>query len=306
MVVKASGGYLGTFTTAWLSEYKGDLGVLKLTVTHDGDAGGDAAMLFTLPVAHSTAGYTVRYMFEQVDSYTLPGTNRWRYAGANNTQGSDIVAPIVQDGFWQTQHVSATKATIANQICLYTNGGVNIKYNLYISVVKEGNCVAETIAECQKANKDALAKTLGANELANFDSDGYVALVAKDATYGKFSSLKVDVLDSYEGKSGVLHLHGTTTGAGVMYISLPKAFTQSKITLQLNVTLSTSQIFGLFQTTSGGWEEGNFSIPEQGVWFTKAVARNAGDNVRIGLNGACDFDIYVNVIMEGDHTATLA
>lgn len=306
MVVKANTSNLGTFTTAWLSEYKGDKGVLKLTVTHDGTAGGDAAMLFTLPVAHSTAGYTIRYMFEQVDSYTLPGTNRWRYAGANNTQGSDIVAPIVQDGFWQTQHVSATKATIANQICLYTNGGVNIKYNLYISVVKEGNCVAETIAECQKANKDALAKTLGANELANFDSDGYVALVAKDATYGKFSSLKVDVLDSYEGKSGVLHLHGTTTGAGVMYISLPKAFTQSKITLQLNVTLSTSQIFGLFQTTSGGWEEGNFSIPEQGVWFTKAVARNAGDNVRIGLNGACDFDIYVNVIMEGDHTATLA
>jgi hypothetical protein len=130
----------------------------------------------------------------------------------------------------------------------------------YVSVIMLGQKTGEILG------KD-MVESLGENELANFDSDNYLGLITQHPTYnaGTFGSGAHSVpnatIGNFMGKENVLKLtDANATCQGTFKLSLPKAPTQTTITLQVYLVANaddatTPARFGLLKQENGGWDD---------------------------------------------------
>ena len=259
----------------------------------------------------------------QVDIYVAEYTGTtfgFKHTIVNNIDygwGNNVFAPTLNE--WYTK-----KAEVITGDNI--RFGVTGTFEFYLSGIYQGS---DTDRE-KALLAEKLTKTLRGAELANFDSQDYLALIETDQIY--YGCEFEAEIDTFFGKENVLKLSGNavTNRGGGIWINLPKAMTQTTtagivnntnpnlqnvpkttITLLMYVaSYNESATFGLYNTYTTeygnfGWNNLNFT-PERNRWFYHTPADDVvtGDNIRIGIAAnAGEFEIYIAAIYQGDTNA---
>lgn len=137
LVQKASPDWaFGDIKTEWLKSYKGEKGVLKITMTTDDLGSTDAAIKLKL-LGDITDGFTVKYRWEQASSIEAPAV-RWRLMNYDNTTSNGAQAKFDQTfNKWITETIPLSSlGRQTDAIGLYVLGPKpNTTYTLYLSYI---------------------------------------------------------------------------------------------------------------------------------------------------------------------------
>ena len=201
---------------------------------------------------------------------------------------------------------------------------------IYVAGIWDGDQKEAVIQKDLENVKNKLLKTLGDGELANFDSEDYTKLVEVENA-GAFTSYKIEYLESYIGKNGVIKFSGTSTKNGIFKVYLPKSMTSTKtgtilqsgkevadengnkinfnltdLLVEMYVVNPGTGAFGMFQNLfkrgdgpyeDPGWGGQNFT-PTKNAWFMHGNSKLTADYVRFAT-GVGEFEFYVSTIYQG-------
>lgn len=267
----------------YLEEYKGEKGVLKITMQHDNNH--DAAWVLDL-LGYYTDGYTVKYLLEDLYVGDTVGarvaTIRWRpVASADIEEGGNIETDFTYD-IWHTKYISDARARYKNAIGMYTFGGDGVV--MYLSFVYNGTL------------NDYLESGLKGAELANFDVDDYKEIIKITGV-----THTVEILDNWAGETGVLkvsYYHSNTP----IRINLVKSHS-GKFTVRYMFDTTLSQA-GMLLASTSGWDNANTNkLGCRNMWMDVVVSDTASDVIAFGASGAISTPVilYVAGVYDGDY-----
>ena len=197
--------------TEWLSEYKGEKGVVKITTVNNASGVGIGDFVMDL-LGEYPEGITVRYMVEQAD------TKGMRFNQPHTEYGVDGMLPCSVTSKWQTVFLDYSKnytENPADRIDFMLQGGTEQGVNvIYFAFVKKGDCLSKIIEAEQQGYVEELKESLAVTQLANFDDSLYTQLVQKASPDWAFGDIKTEWLKSYKGEKGVLKITMTTDDLG--------------------------------------------------------------------------------------------
>lgn len=192
----------------YLSEYKGEKGVIKVTTVNNDLAVGIGDMVMDL-MGEYPEGITVRYMIESSDAKYL------RFVQPHTEYGVDNLGDLKTTSTWQTEFLNYDRNYTENpsdEMILMTQGGTPGASNVvYFSFVKKGNCLAEVAETDREQYREGLLSALTGTQLASFNNEAYTMFVEQtNPAYGKIST---EWLESYKGEKGVLKISLTPNNA---------------------------------------------------------------------------------------------
>ena len=348
--------FAGSTKVEWLEEYEGEKGVLKVTgMSNWIDGVLNFGFSINLPKKYTESGYTLRYRVEKVktDGVEHPSVryisvdDGFRYD--NNTSHWLIANTtwVNSNRFdkWYTEYCTPADSN-KDRICftvsteVRSSGGLYGGWVIYISFAMDGD-QREYIKELDnKAALDAIKNALKGDELATFDSADYTKLVTLHkgrgtTNYGVAISDSVDysveILDTYQGESGVLKISFSASKLGYspyelsIGISLPKAYTKDGYTLKWRleesdmenkslryITVDESFKYDwtnshlLFDTQSSSWADKTVTGLYD-IWHVEYCTPKT-DTVknRLGFvtstKNVGGWSLYISYIMDGDTT----
>ncbi len=205
-----------------LSSFAGEENVLKidlnLTVSNFG-------MAIKLPKAMTNGEYTLRYYLKD----TLNGGTFMAKNGS--VIGTDLVELKTPVDKWATVAVSGCTNNKSLYFLGYVPNSGAGEFTLYLSLVADGNKVAEINQLAVSKALSEEATTLADGYLADFDSNVYQNFVNSYNSYGDI--VENEYLESFAGEKNVLKVTVSANGANAgIALNLPKAMTSGTMTLR--------------------------------------------------------------------------
>lgn len=192
----------------YLSEYKGEKGVIKVTTVNNNLTAAIGDMVMDL-MGEYPEGITVRYMVGKSDAKYL------RYLQPHTEYGVENVGDMKAGNSWQTVYLNYgknyKKDKASDRMDVMVQGGTKGATNeIYFAFIKKGNCLSELLEQQRAPIVEKLKKELEGKMLADYDSNLYTEFVEKvDPSY-VYGTFDTEWLESYQGEKGVLKVTLTT------------------------------------------------------------------------------------------------
>ena len=207
----------GGFTSEVLDEFEGESGVLKISGVTISPWTDKAITKIELPKSH-TGTYMIKFYVKNIDNNATT-IDFYTAAGANSNSPPIIGKNLGSEVALDTWNVFEINTGTEGEDAIYIgNYGKSKNIEYYIAWVYDGTA------------KQYCASTLEDNYVAEFDNPYYTNLVSRgpNENYYFEGGFTSEVLDSFEGESGVLKITGTInkyTAKGITKIKLPKSHT---------------------------------------------------------------------------------
>ena len=195
----------------YLSEYKGEKGVIKVTTVNNNVTAVIGDMVMDL-MGEYPEGITVRYMVGKSDAKAV------RYLQPHTEYGVENVADMKAGNSWQTVYLDYGKNYTDNatdRMDVMVQGGTQGATNeIYFAFIMKGNRLAELLEEQRAPMLEELKKNLEGKMLADYDNSLYAEFVEMPEPFGVFGNIETEWLESYQGEKGVLKVTLTTDDSG--------------------------------------------------------------------------------------------
>ncbi len=210
----------GTITeNTYMTEFAGEVDVLKVTVTA---SGFNAGIAVALPKAMTSGTMTLRYYLVGISS----GAVRVR----NNPHAADLATLESSMNKWTTVTASGNTDNSTVYIYGYVPGGT---MTIYLSAIADGNVVDKVTQDAVNKNLstklNSEATTLTNGYLADFDNDVYTEFaMVNNASYRNADSITSEIVSGgFQNETNVLKVTTTNNSLGIgdILIKLPKACT---------------------------------------------------------------------------------
>lgn len=285
-----------SYTDVRVGDFHGKKGVIEISGE---TAGGPSFVRIDVPGAIPAGQRVTIQIYIEFGSVAGGGTLGLSGASTGLTWSGGSPTGYLPKGQWE--NVVLTAPNLDALYLALSVQGVSFKY--YISTIMSGDQNKALLSA------DAMAyaenTTLAADEVASFDNDGYLDFVN---VYGVFNGLQTEITE-HDGKTGVLHIGGTTMGFSKIYIGLPRTVNKNlTMEYQMFIDPADDSVNAWAIMTAGeGWGalKPATSVTE---WSNYATAEYNGSNCFvIGFNQAKSFDLYISSVKhDPDKTALRA
>lgn len=191
----------------YLSEYKGEKGVIKVTTVNNNITAAIGDLVMDL-MGEYPEGITVRYMVGKTTAKYV------RYLQPHTEYGVENVADAKVGTTWQDVYLDYSKNyrdEPADRMDMMIQGGTQGAVNeVYFAFIKKGNCLGELLEDEQAPLVEKLRTELTGKILANYDNKLYTEFVEKPEPSYAVGDIKTEWLESYKGEKGVLKVTLTT------------------------------------------------------------------------------------------------
>lgn len=296
-------GVKGNLSEVSVGNYHGKEGVLKVSGTNE----GQSLVKLHIPTAMTTfSPVTIQLYVEKgnTSGHGSVGISAEQDA-VSWGEGYDwaLASGRIVSGQWES--IELSWVVYSNTISFIFSVDENNEFTYYISTIMAGT--QSRVLTAADAPYVASKTQLDANEAASFDCDEYLNLVQH---VGIFNNPVVEILDEYDGETGVLHIKGSSHAFSKMYIYLPKAIPaySNNLTLKYQVSVKDplyNSAWGLM-TAEGAWYDDALAPHSTNGWSTYKQSNVAGQNfITIGINCPMEFDLYIASVTHDIDTASI-
>ncbi|MBQ9734427.1 MAG: MBL fold metallo-hydrolase [Clostridia bacterium] len=305
---------------------------VKITTTASG--GGICDLVIDLPKdvdVENDKGVTVAINFAETEgTFAIFQVHYWEMT--NPETGRPILGakdPVSYSGKGTRPFINATERDAAlntwkyiyvdyttcetdfDKVVLAMSGiPANGKSVIYVAYVAEGDVSAEKTAAAQEQLMGQLKESLTDGYIAQFDNGLYADLVStvNSGYYWENSSLKAEILDEFEGETGVLKVTGianTSNNQGWFKIRLPKPHSGSYTVRSYFATtdrVALNSIFGGVSGTTGSYDKVLTTSQYLDQWADHYVTTSGDTNYlffAVANTGGAQVEVYFSFVYDG-------